>query len=80
MSKQVAYSGDVIRQREGISDFPVPVCVVTACQADRAKVGQHPMPAPSTKTTPPVRTRLAPTRRPSAAACPPQRPVMPRPL
>ena len=52
MSKQVAYSGDVTRQRDGISDFPVSVCGVTACQADRARVGQHPMPAPTTKATP----------------------------
>lgn len=80
MSKQVAYSGDVTRQRDGISDFRVSARVVTACQANRARLGQHPMPAPTTKATPPVRTRLAPTRRPSAAACPPQRPVMPRPL
>ncbi len=83
MSKQVAYLGDVTRQRDGISDFRVSVCRAKACQADRVRVGQHLAPAPTTKATLPVRrlrTRLAPTRRPSGAVCPPQRSFMPRPL
>ena len=51
MSKQVAYSGDVTRQRGGISDFRVSVCRVTACQADRARVRQQVSSAPTTKAT-----------------------------